>query len=539
MHAGSVDDRLLADAGPLRVTHPKAGRQAEVRLLLRLPDGLRPDDDPRQPADRPRGAVDRALSGGAVLAVLPRVRADVPAGDGARAQLGQPSRRRPQLKVPVNDVVNAFQHLPAPVQPRRGVRPDRPLAGLVRARAADRRSRSTPTARCATGCCRRSCSAATCWSRTASGVGGDFKHIPACRSSTQLGCVIAFSTFDQPVPPDSLFGRTTVTGEHVLCVEPGRACRRRGQRRPDLPVGAVRARDADRGGDRAARTSRSRAADRVVRACPAPTAPAARSAGANVLQVTAATGRRCRRRAPTRPGACTCSTPTSSSATCRDRQATRCRRRELFCRLARARRVAGSAAPIAALTVAGRFGTFTYHERSGRCHAAPSEPAAEPIGIVTPRRPRVRPTTRPLTATPPGRPRAAGCRGCSFGARPMDFAIGGHRRFGDVWTMRIPIHHGGVRRHLPSGPLALADEGQARRRAVADRRIAAATAARPQLGADLDRRPSHAPAQAAAAAVSRRGGPALRRDDLRRRRCGDRPLADRHGRSRWRRGCRT
>jgi hypothetical protein len=38
-------------------------------------------------------------------------------------------------------------------------------------------------------------------------VGGDFQHIPACRSATQLGCVIAFSTFDQPVPTPSLFGR--------------------------------------------------------------------------------------------------------------------------------------------------------------------------------------------------------------------------------------------------------------------------------------------------------------------------------------------
>ena len=42
-----------------------------------------------------------------------------------------------------------------------------------------------------------------------SDVGGDFKHIPACHSATQLGCVIAFSTFDEPVPADSLFGRPT------------------------------------------------------------------------------------------------------------------------------------------------------------------------------------------------------------------------------------------------------------------------------------------------------------------------------------------
>jgi hypothetical protein len=53
-----------------------------------------------------------------------------------------------------------------------------------------------------------------------SDVGGTFKHVPSCRAISDLGCVIAFSTFDQPVPSDSLFGRTTVVGEHVLCVNP-------------------------------------------------------------------------------------------------------------------------------------------------------------------------------------------------------------------------------------------------------------------------------------------------------------------------------
>jgi Protein of unknown function (DUF3089) len=56
--------------------------------------------------------------------------------------------------------------------------------------------------------------------------GGDFKHIPACHSATQIGCVIAYSSFDQPVPTPSLFGRATtasgkpLTGVHVLCTNP-------------------------------------------------------------------------------------------------------------------------------------------------------------------------------------------------------------------------------------------------------------------------------------------------------------------------------
>jgi Protein of unknown function (DUF3089) len=52
------------------------------------------------------------------------------------------------------------------------------------------------------------------------GIGGDFKHIPACRSTTQLGCVIAFSTFDTPVLSNSKFGISSVPGEQVLCTNP-------------------------------------------------------------------------------------------------------------------------------------------------------------------------------------------------------------------------------------------------------------------------------------------------------------------------------
>jgi hypothetical protein len=53
-----------------------------------------------------------------------------------------------------------------------------------------------------------------------SDVGGTFKHIPACRGVYDNGCVIAFSTFDGAVPANAIFGRTTVPGQHVLCVNP-------------------------------------------------------------------------------------------------------------------------------------------------------------------------------------------------------------------------------------------------------------------------------------------------------------------------------
>jgi hypothetical protein len=62
-------------------------------------------------------------------------------------------------------------------------------------------------------------------------VGGSFTHIPACTSRTETGCVIAYSSFDQPPPPNSLFGRpgqgvsalsgqTATAGLQVLCVNP-------------------------------------------------------------------------------------------------------------------------------------------------------------------------------------------------------------------------------------------------------------------------------------------------------------------------------
>jgi Protein of unknown function (DUF3089) len=59
--------------------------------------------------------------------------------------------------------------------------------------------------------------------------GGDFQDIPACRSTSQTGCVVAYSTFDQAPPADSLFGRPSgpgaslgrdTTGLEVLCTNP-------------------------------------------------------------------------------------------------------------------------------------------------------------------------------------------------------------------------------------------------------------------------------------------------------------------------------
>jgi hypothetical protein len=67
--------------------------------------------------------------------------------------------------------------------------------------------------------------------RKGRGIGGSFDKVPACRSRTQTGCVIAFSTFDATPPADSIFGRlhgrfSSVLGGpsgkrfRVLCTNP-------------------------------------------------------------------------------------------------------------------------------------------------------------------------------------------------------------------------------------------------------------------------------------------------------------------------------
>jgi len=51
-------------------------------------------------------------------------------------------------------------------------------------------------------------------------VGGSFQHIRTCHSKLQLGCVIAFSTFNAPVPSNGFFGRTSTPGQQVVCTNP-------------------------------------------------------------------------------------------------------------------------------------------------------------------------------------------------------------------------------------------------------------------------------------------------------------------------------
>jgi hypothetical protein len=80
-------------------------------------------------------------------------------------------------------------------------------------------------------------------------VGGDFQHIPACRSIRQIGCVVAYSSFDRTPPTDSYFGRAGTglnpfvprgaTKLSVLCVNPAAPGGGAGRLDPYFPVSSL------------------------------------------------------------------------------------------------------------------------------------------------------------------------------------------------------------------------------------------------------------------------------------------------------------
>lgn len=55
---------------------------------------------------------------------------------------------------------------------------------------------------------------------TRTGKSADFRHLNPCRRAKQLRCTVGFSAFNEPVPPNSIFGRTTVGSEEVQCTNP-------------------------------------------------------------------------------------------------------------------------------------------------------------------------------------------------------------------------------------------------------------------------------------------------------------------------------
>ncbi len=80
-------------------------------------------------------------------------------------------------------------------------------------------------------------------------VGGDFANIPACSSTTQVECVVAYSSFDKTPPSNSLFGRVdspldpfadNSSGSlQVLCVNPASPAGGSAALDPYLPTNGI------------------------------------------------------------------------------------------------------------------------------------------------------------------------------------------------------------------------------------------------------------------------------------------------------------
>jgi hypothetical protein len=136
-----------------------------------------------------------------------------------------------------------------------------------------------------------------------SDVGGSFQHVPACRSDGETGCVVAYSSFDQTPPPNSLFGRVgtgfgtqpasapSSANLQVLCTNPADLAggvRRLNPYLPTFPTTATAARAPTRSTLRKVRTPWVAFPDLYSAQCED-------SGGASWLQVTDIAGRSDRR----------------------------------------------------------------------------------------------------------------------------------------------------------------------------------------------------------------------------------------------------
>lgn len=69
-------------------------------------------------------------------------------------------------------------------------------------------------------------------------VGGSFQTVPACRSTDQIGCVVAYNSFAEVPPRFAFFGRGG-HGIEVLCVHPGAPAGGSAPLTPYLPTATV------------------------------------------------------------------------------------------------------------------------------------------------------------------------------------------------------------------------------------------------------------------------------------------------------------
>jgi hypothetical protein len=211
----------------LRVTHPQADRTPPIDCFYVYPtasDEKTPNSDLKiQSAERSIALYQVARYSQFCRVYAPMYRQVTLSGAG----LSGSTATKPNLALPVKDVENAFEDYLAHDNHGRGfVFIGHSQGSIVLETVIAKLVDTKPAIR------KRMLSAILMGGNVLvkgnTGIGGNFQHIPACRRTTQLGCVIAFSTFDQPAPSDSLFGRPIVLlgskkpakGDEVLCTNP-------------------------------------------------------------------------------------------------------------------------------------------------------------------------------------------------------------------------------------------------------------------------------------------------------------------------------
>ena len=185
---------------------PSRGRPSD-RLLLRLPDDQRAANGQRGSRNRVPRARGRGSAGRAVLAGLPRL---APAYRQITLRaLEHPNRiTHADAVIAYDSVLSAFRDYMAHFNHGRGiVFVGHSQGAAILIQLLKREVDGKPGVR------RRLISAILLGGNVTvpegRSVGGDFGHIPACRSSRQTGCVVAYSSFTSRPPQNSQFGRTT------------------------------------------------------------------------------------------------------------------------------------------------------------------------------------------------------------------------------------------------------------------------------------------------------------------------------------------
>ena len=195
LHAQPLHHLLRARQHAAGHRHPKAVKHPKIDCFYVYPTVSDQTTRTANLAHRPGASARSRSTRPRASRRLPRLRARLPAGDAAGA--ARRTEITPQMATPTTDVRAAWRDYLSTTTTAR-LRPHRPLAGLVRPAALIAKEVDPKPA------VRRPCSPRSCSAATSCQEGQGRRRRLQARAglplATQLGCVVAFSTFDDPAP---------------------------------------------------------------------------------------------------------------------------------------------------------------------------------------------------------------------------------------------------------------------------------------------------------------------------------------------------